>query len=96
MVKNMDFGAMKDMVKNFDFSSLKDVMNLDSLLDMRDLAWEYLESKGMPGDNSFSDLCFTCTHAFQNILIHIDRLLFDNVIFYPQTSQLQCFDISFR
>ena len=49
----MDFGAMKDMVKNFDFSSLKDVMNLDTLLDMKDLAWEYLENKGLPGNYAF-------------------------------------------
>lgn len=51
-MKNIDLGAITNMVKNFDFGNLKSMVqsfDFDTLIDLKDMAWEYLENKGLPG-----------------------------------------------
>lgn len=73
MMKNLDMGAITDMMKNFDLGAITGMVqnlggigdllkgrsfNLDTILDLKDLAWEYLESKGMPVDDPMKFLDF--------------------------------------
>lgn len=41
MLKNLDLGGIMGMLK-------EKPIDLDRLLDLKDVAWDYLESKGVP------------------------------------------------
>lgn len=55
MMKNLDIGSITDMMKNFDMRSITSLIgggrfDLDRLLDLKDLAWEFLENSGFPSN----------------------------------------------
>jgi len=52
-MKNMDIGSITGMMKNLDLGGIMGVLkekpiDLERIVDLKDMAWEYLENKGVP------------------------------------------------